>query len=403
MVQGRRDQLLDHGIELALRQRLQDLLASVETRTITEGVGVTTGSFFHHFRSRARFAEAVADRYAELWQERVERWVELSLKVGEDPSAAVVREGAETVVEDTLNETDRAALQALLWVGRDQPVADDTTRTGGDVLRAGYCSLFEALVPVFEHNVAAMGREMLPPFTHHDLAVLSNVLAEGFERVTLACPEAVRDGLYADLISVNLIALTRPRTERADRQPVELATLESRLVSGPRTTRGSGRPVETWRHIADAAAPAVRRPQPRRGARGRGGRGRRREHQHRVPPASAASPPWPRRVGPASSPSCRPSPRCRSPPRRARCCASSRCSPATCSWPRRTAGATEALVAEVINEVGPDRRPGGPVHPLGRAPSPGPGAGPRARAAGAGPAAPAHRHRAPRPLADPPR
>ena len=63
MAIDRRTDLVDAGISLLSEQRFQELLASVETRSIADDAGVTTGSFFHHFRNRSHFAMAVADAF----------------------------------------------------------------------------------------------------------------------------------------------------------------------------------------------------------------------------------------------------------------------------------------------------------------------------------------------------
>ena len=75
MAADRRGQLVDAGVALVVQQRFQDLLAGVDTRSITGEAGVTTGSFFHHFRNRGHFAQAIADRFVEMWQTSVDQVV----------------------------------------------------------------------------------------------------------------------------------------------------------------------------------------------------------------------------------------------------------------------------------------------------------------------------------------
>ena len=69
----RRSELVDAGLRLLRDLRFEQVLAAIETRAIAAEVDVTTGSFFHHFRTRDHFAGAVVGRFHELWDERVER------------------------------------------------------------------------------------------------------------------------------------------------------------------------------------------------------------------------------------------------------------------------------------------------------------------------------------------
>ncbi len=243
MAADSRRELIEAGVALVMEQRWQDVQASVSTRAITERAGVTTGSFFHHFRSRAHFARVLADRFAELWEANTQRVVR------EVEELAAVGDGA------GLTGQDRAmsALQHLLWATREQPLGDDESVTGGAVLREAYRSLAEAVVPAYADATRALGREMLPPFTVDDLAVILAAFADGLLMRSGVDPDGVRDDLFADLVSALVIALTRPVSERAERS--ELATLEAQL-GGPPPVRGDGEGARgRWRHIAEAAAP----------------------------------------------------------------------------------------------------------------------------------------------------
>ena len=255
MSNGRRGQLIDSGIELVLSQRWQDLLGAVDTRSITDRAGVTTGSFFHHFRNRAHYAEAVVDRFVELWDEASAESVALVEAVALDVGPEAIRAAADgdwSVMNET---TVMGNLEHLLWVARTQPLSDDTTVTAGEVLAARYQKLTAALLPVYERARVAMGREMLPPFTSVDLAVLLTALGVGLEMRIAIEPDVVRDHLYGDAVTALVIAMTRPRTETAEPEAAELATLESQLrrpvTPGPVTAASDA----SWRRIADAAAP----------------------------------------------------------------------------------------------------------------------------------------------------
>jgi AcrR family transcriptional regulator len=252
MAGDRRRQLVDTGIELAMRQRFQDALASVDTRSLTEAAGVTTGSFFHHFANRGQFADAVAGRFEEVWRAAVDAFVaEIDAVTTEEDLdvRALVRRGDRESIE---SQEVQAYLFHLLWLTRDRPVSEDAGDTGAEVLQRSYQYLFESVVPAYRRMVAAMGREMMPPFDEHDLAVTMSALVDGIQMCQQVDPALVRDGLFADLVASTFVALTRPRGERAE--GVDLASLEARLVPSSRRRRSTGE-RETWRQIADAAAP----------------------------------------------------------------------------------------------------------------------------------------------------
>ncbi len=252
--------MIDAGISLIAQQRFQDLLAAVETRSIADEVGVTTGSFFHHFRNRSHFAQAVADAFAARWCARVDRLSGAASGSNDRQGLDGIRPAAaEEWAGLVADEEELAVLQHLLWSVRHQELGEDTSRTAGDVLGEAYRTLTERVETTYLRGVRLMGREMLPPFSGRDLTVIMTAIAEGLQRRHGADPDAVRDGLYSDTVTAVVLGITRPRVERSDVAPApELSTLESRLLVRPRQAEtgddGSGAPIETWRHIADAAA-----------------------------------------------------------------------------------------------------------------------------------------------------
>jgi AcrR family transcriptional regulator len=248
----RRSELIDAGISLLGRQQFQALLAAVETRSIADEAGVTTGSFFHHFRNRSHFALAVADAFVSRWAERVDRLEGAAAASNDSEGYDGIRPAAADEWAGLVAEEDLSALQHLLWSVRRQELGAETSRTAGDVLHDAYRGLTDSVEATYLEGVRRLGREMLPPFTSCDLTVVMTALAEGLQMRHGADPESVREGLYADAVSAVLLGITRPRVERseADSAP-ELSTLESRLLVQRRRQPAA---VETWRHIADAAS-----------------------------------------------------------------------------------------------------------------------------------------------------
>lgn len=264
MAVDRRRELIDAGLRLAAELRFQDLLRSVETRAVAEAAGVTTGSFFHHFRSRRMFALAVADRWQELWAQRVERLVAHSVGAADETRDGALREAADDEWAALSAPGVMESVQRLLWGLRTQPLADGSTETAGDLLAGAYRQLGQAVRADYARGLRAMGREPMPPFTPHDMEVVTTALAEGLQLRAAVDAEAVRHDLYRDAVSAFLLGGTRPRHGRDDDpdDDLDLGQVAGRLgrpaitPSEGRATPpdgGAGAPAR-WRRIADAAA-----------------------------------------------------------------------------------------------------------------------------------------------------
>lgn len=246
----RRTALVDAGVELVLQQCFQDLLASVDTRSITAKAGVTTGSFFHHFRNRAAFTDAVIDRLEQLWAESTDRSLSSITAFAEGMDFY----GAAAAEWQRLESDERSGgLQHLLLAVPQQPVSDGSTRTAADVLAARYRSLNDSVLPAYRRGLKAIGREVMPPFREHDLAVALTALGAGLRARHVADAGSVRPDLYADLVSALVIAVTRPVGEQV-RETETLADLDRPVVVRPGTVKPE-RAGTTWRQIAEAAAP----------------------------------------------------------------------------------------------------------------------------------------------------
>src|SRR5690606_25310500 len=127
------------------------------------------------------------------------------------------------------------------------------TTTGADVLRDAYRSLTESLLPSFERVLAALEREMMPPFDALDLAVALLALAAGLQMRRGGDDDSAREDLYADIVTALVVTVTRPAGERVEGG--ELAALEVQLGAPRVPSVPADDGTETWRRIADAAAP----------------------------------------------------------------------------------------------------------------------------------------------------
>ncbi|MFP5579884.1 MAG: TetR/AcrR family transcriptional regulator [Acidimicrobiia bacterium] len=250
----RRAALVDAGVQLALQQSFQDLLTSVDTRSITSAAGVTTGSFFHHFKNRAQFIDAVVERFVELWERSTERTLGLLASSFTGEGEPSVRGAASSEWSGVTEEEVLTGLQHLLWVARDQAVSESDGRMVGDVLRERNDWLDQTLVPSYEQALRAIRREMLPPFTVQELSIGLSALANGLEMRRAVDGDAVRDDLYADFVVSLVTTITRPARERAEERPVGGDRQPVGLTSGVREpARESSR--GTRDQIAEAAAP----------------------------------------------------------------------------------------------------------------------------------------------------
>ena len=80
-----------------------------------------------------------------------------------------------------------------------------------------YQYVLDAAVPVFRAGIAALDREMMPPFDVVDLSVTFTALADGVQMRQAVQPDVVRPELFADLVAAMLVLLTRPAGSGATR------------------------------------------------------------------------------------------------------------------------------------------------------------------------------------------
>lgn len=252
----RRTELVEAGLRLLGELRFQDVLDAVETRAIAEAAGVTTGSFFHHFRSREHYAQVVIDRWVELWTQRVQRLTANATVAADEQGAGGVRSAAALEWEALTTPGPVEVVQHLVWALRGQPVVDGSAATGAQLLEEAYERLGATVRAEYERGMRAIGREPMPPFTQAEMELVTTAVAEGLQLRAMAQPGAVRDGLYGDAMAAILLGATRPRRTHldGDADDVDLRRLERRLGGSPAIGGGDGPEPERWRHIADAAA-----------------------------------------------------------------------------------------------------------------------------------------------------
>lgn len=255
MVVDRRAELVEAGLRLLAELRFEDVLNAVETRAIADAAGVSTGSFFHHFRSRHHYAEAVLDRWEELWAQRVGRLATHAEQAADTRGHPGVRDAAALEWEALAAPCTMEAARHVLWALRSQPLGEGSDRTGRELLVAAYASLAATVQADYARGMRAIGREPMPPFDQAEMEVMTTAIAEGLQLRAGVDPEAVRPSLFGDAIAALLLGATRPRSDRGDgASGVELGDLTRRLGAGVHRDRDGRAGVERWRQIADAAA-----------------------------------------------------------------------------------------------------------------------------------------------------
>jgi AcrR family transcriptional regulator len=250
MREDRRKQLLDAATQLIAEASFQDLLGAITVEQVTERAGVTSGSFFHHFRNRERFAEAVADRLVEDWARQN---AEFAALIDDIDTTTVTSEAIHTAAVrdwEIIDSNYVAERESLLWATHRRPISTGTARTGADLLADLYRELLDATVPHYRRLIIGMGREMLPPFTPEDLSVALTALVEGLHVRHCVDPEHTSAELFGDLVLALLLGTTRPRTEQTHLHELQQA-LTADAPSAPATTETD----DWWSRVTDAAVP----------------------------------------------------------------------------------------------------------------------------------------------------
>jgi len=252
---GARAEMVEAGVALGAAESFQALLDGIPVRRIAAAAGVSPGSFHHHFRSRTAFVEAVVDHWAAAWAARsVDLGAQLDAPTRE-PGVGPMRAAAQREWESLCRADPVDALRHVLWALRAQPVAGAGTRPAGELLQDAYRQREDIVAPLYARGLRGLGREVLPPFTIAEYALIAGALADGLQMRAAVEPGAVRADLYADAVGALVLGFTRPRGPDGDGDRADLRRLEQRLVVN-RTARSEpdGSRPEMWRHIVTAAA-----------------------------------------------------------------------------------------------------------------------------------------------------
>jgi AcrR family transcriptional regulator len=251
-----RDLLIRAGLELADELALDKLYAGVTTAAVAERAGVTTGSFFHHFRNATAFADALVRSYL---HERP-----LNEQVVAELMDAIERTDLADAITRTLQHTwrlmsgdpERAAElrgQMHLFAHHRAELAspDDELRTVGDVVRSIFRLQVEGATAGWARLLDAEDLRVREPFDARRLAIAVHGLLIGLLIAHAVDPDSVDDHLFADATATLAGAVTRTEL-RAPR--IALTTeLVPEIDVPPRARSGARRRQESRQRIVQAA------------------------------------------------------------------------------------------------------------------------------------------------------
>ncbi len=262
-----RDDLIRAGLELNDELHIDKLFAGVTTAAVAERAGVTTGSFFHHFRNATEYAATIVRSY--------DRERPLSTEVGRELSEAVANqqlsEALSTVLvgawqmvsgDPALRAERRGQMHLFAHhlaelpppTGDDGPVTDRSIdqHTVGDVLRDVYRAQVDVISETWRQLLDQSEMRLSDPFDPRRLAVAVHALILGLGIVHSLDPDAVDDHLFAEVTAalagaVSRLDLRLPRV-------IAATELGQETDSSPQARSGARRRQESRRRIVAATS-----------------------------------------------------------------------------------------------------------------------------------------------------
>lgn len=252
-----RARLLQAGVELTDRLPLTKVFAGTTSAAVADAAGVTTGSFFHHFRTQAEFVDAMVLAALPTPEDLGEQVDELVDSLDHIDLLEVLRASLKDTWEVHSGEPDiqrSQRFQSLLIAHHDaslsRPEGDMTTV--GDVLRTSYRIRHDQAVRGWARLLEMTGRTFVAPFDIDRIAIALTALFEGLLLRHQFDPEAADDELFSDISAALATALTIPKGSR-----VRLADLvqpaADRPHLSPQARSGARRRRATRARITDAA------------------------------------------------------------------------------------------------------------------------------------------------------
>lgn len=255
----RRD-LIRAGLALNDELPLERIFAGVTTAAVAARAGVTTGSFFHHFRSASDFAAALVE--AQLVEdaaddESSDRFVTAIRSGDMARSLADVLAASWSTISGNPERGARRRAQMHLFAHHRTPlppgsVSDPSWTVVGDVLRAGHRRQVEEISSLWRRLLDITEMRIDEPFDTVRLAVSVSAVMLGLEIIDAVDPGAVDDHLFGDTVATLAGAVSRldlrvPRVVVAD----ELGQVAD---ASPQARSGSRRREATRTRIVEATS-----------------------------------------------------------------------------------------------------------------------------------------------------
>ncbi|MEI2699889.1 MAG: TetR/AcrR family transcriptional regulator [Microthrixaceae bacterium] len=259
-----RERLVRAGLAVQDELPMSKVFAGVTTAKVAEAAGVTTGSFFHHFRNHSEFSEALVMSAIPTAEDLAGQVDELVDSLEHFELFEVIRLSMiETwqIYRDDPGVSASLRFLYLLWAHPDAELSgdDDTYRTTADVLRENYRIRHVQAVDGWRHLLARTGRAYIPPFDSDRIAVALTAMFEGLLAREQFDPGAVDEALFADVAATLVASLTSPSSTRIrlaaieDRPLVDEAPMLDDSHLSPQARSGARRRRESRNAVVNAA------------------------------------------------------------------------------------------------------------------------------------------------------
>lgn len=206
---GTRGELIRAGWELTDELALERIFG-ITTSGVAARAGVTTGSFFHHFRNMSDYAAALVHAMIDEDRTTPEEASDLAAAVRSGQIAASLSELLtmtwKRVGTDPQRQAERRR-QMLLFAHLRATLPDG--ETVGDLLRSTFRAQVDRTSTVWQAVLDLTEMRLDPPFDTARLAVVVQALLLGMELVHGMDPDAVDDTLFADATATLAGAVSR--------------------------------------------------------------------------------------------------------------------------------------------------------------------------------------------------
>lgn len=259
-----RERLIRAGLAVQDELPLSKIFAGVTTAKVAEVAGVTTGSFFHHFRNQSEFADALAMSAIPTAEDMAEQVDELVDSLAHFELFEAVRQNlleAWRIYTTDPGVTASVRFLFQLWAHPAAELAggDDDHHTVADILRENYRIRHVQALDGWDILLGRTGRAYIPPFSADKVAIALTAMFEGLLARAQFDPGAVDGTLFADMAATLISTLTRPSTTKTrlaaleDRPLVDDAPMLDDSHLSPQARSGARRRRESRHAVINAA------------------------------------------------------------------------------------------------------------------------------------------------------